>query len=578
MGSRSTRDWDTVEVRKRCPATRALSEIKLRHPSQPKPRPNSLITLSEKSSNEVPEAETFWIPGSLARHMGYEVDDGLPDMYSAMPRKEGTERGLVEEVMDLYDHPRALLNNARQQTPDTHIPPPTAAAGDHNLLHKERNISQAPVEHRISLNGDKSAPAGVADPVQNNSTARIPAALSIPLPPELYNDDQTSIQGHLDGSKVDQDEDDDGVELESLSSDIESSEETQSIYAVDPDGQQRDDNLVLMHKITVTSRRSLDYHDEASAPGTTTESSATRPAHSQYSASSSPVAKSSRVLTIFQQSGTPASPLKQVGSPPGILSALTKDDVEGPVFGHAAKELKSSSSVVNMDGSEVKTPTTDEQIGLGDNNKSKSWDQSAEVKMTPVGEAAAVSKSSSPGVSRIPRLKQVTVSSGASNLSPSPAASPNKDPNTASPGSKQVCFSPGAGQSSQACSVPAFSPFETAHLKGLPGSPSPTTGSPHSAFSSPNTVPTSPKDLVDLSNPSLHPALCRSTRPADPSPNWPESPVHSPSPAMSQPPTLRCGQEACLRVEEDEQKRSSVHMFVDDVEENNNPLEEVTRI
>ena len=74
--------------------------------------------------------DTFWIPGSLARHMGYETgsqDDSLPcitlngtsfqerelDSYIPLPSPH-SQRGM----MDLYDHPRVLLDTFRRGSED----------------------------------------------------------------------------------------------------------------------------------------------------------------------------------------------------------------------------------------------------------------------------------------------------------------------------------------------------------------------------------------------------------------------------------------------------------------------------
>jgi len=391
---------DVNSLRQRYPASRTASEIHVRRSQKiPKRRPNSL-NVSKRDINElqVPNGhnETFWIPGSLARHMGYntgtsaysngstpcitlngtEFSNGS-ESGSLMipmpsppppPASKSSPQRRVGVMYDLYDHPRVLLDSFRSSS--------AGNKGHHNSLPSERREPER--GHKAGFNGPSSlqcqvtSSASPPDP-ENKSAERkhsgvvhwvvhganstnyntnnnnnnngcdsqhsssleqqsFPPPQSFPHLPDLQlnspDHDLGSGQPNQ-GAEDSLDLEDDYVELSSLpNSSLETPsdhEDTLSIYKVHTTNAD-DSNLVIMRKITVTSRRSVDYSDLEAAGGDGSDTASIVPVENPSSLE--------RRFTSPRDFVTPRSYTPGTTSPPAIkpVSPAIKQPVIKPVL------------------------------------------------------------------------------------------------------------------------------------------------------------------------------------------------------------------------------------------------------
>ena len=273
------------------PASRRSSEVPYSRSRRSETRRSSTLNLGT-SSRSIPLRERrltpvnledpFWIPGSLARHMGFpdtpdpSVKERCPSIqlngnavflpsHADSPSNDN-EKGLFEEVMDLYDHPRSLLQSKNESRGiiNENFESSEPESG-HNSLDRTRNISGDKVENQVSNASYKSEikdsedtlRADIPEEIQgcDQSLHGIPSIPSptprfvIPAPPH-----PTELLEVVEPRSSDDNDDNS------------SDEDTMNLYRVEH-SRMRTNSIVLMHKIQVTARKSIDVSDLDSIPG-----------------------------------------------------------------------------------------------------------------------------------------------------------------------------------------------------------------------------------------------------------------------------------------------------------------------
>ena len=278
------------------PASRRSSEAPPSRSKRPETRRSSTLNLGassrsallrERRLTPVNLEDSFWIPGSLARHMGYPdppdppVKERCPSIQLngnivLVPSQDNSptdrkEKGLFEEVMDLYDHPRSLLQSQSKIESRGIINENfegSESESGHNSPNRIRNISGYKVENQVSNGSYKSEFQDSGDTSRTDipeiqgcdQTLHKPPSLSspifvIPAPPQ-----HTESQENMEANSSE-----DGNDKDDKDNENSSDEDTVNLYRVEH-GRMRTNSIVLMHKVQVTARKSIDLSELDSLP------------------------------------------------------------------------------------------------------------------------------------------------------------------------------------------------------------------------------------------------------------------------------------------------------------------------